>query len=44
MSNTKEMEATEMATETKELRLKSELLAEKKELFEVNEQLLKEMQ
>jgi hypothetical protein len=44
MSNTKEMEATEMEMPVNEPRLKSELLAEQKELFEVNEQLLKEMQ
>lgn len=44
MSNTNEMEATEMATAVNEPRLKSELLAEQKELFELNESLLKEMQ
>jgi hypothetical protein len=45
MSNTKEMESTEMeATAVNEPRLKSELLAEQKELFELNENLLKEMQ
>ncbi len=45
MSNTKEMESTEMeATAVNEPRLKSELLAEQNELFELNESLLKEMQ
>lgn len=40
MSNTTEMESTENVVEVK----KSDLLAEQKELFELNEKLLKEMQ
>ena len=43
MSNTTEMESTEMIAENTPLK-KSELLAKQKELFELNETLLKDMQ
>jgi hypothetical protein len=44
MSKTQEMESTEQVIETKETLKKSELIAEQKELFELNETLIKEMQ
>jgi hypothetical protein len=44
MSKTEEMVGTEQVTETKATLKKSELIAEQKELFELNETLIKEMQ
>jgi hypothetical protein len=44
MNKTQEMETTELLVENKETLKKSALISEQKELFEINETLLKEMQ